>query len=303
MKTPASLAPLLRSGLIDEVIRPVMSGKEAAVYVVRTPQGICCAKVYKEATHRSFRNRAQYEEGRQQRDTRAGRAVLKGSAFGRQEAELAWQAAEAEALRRLDAAGVRVPRPLAFSEGVLLMELIADEFGNPAPRLLDVPLDGDRARSVHEALLRATVRMLCAGVVHGDLSEYNVLLTAAGPVIIDLPQHVDSAINSNAKALFTRDVDHLATYLGRFAPELRRTDYAREVWDLYEQGLLTPDSPLTGRYERVEKAADVDAVMDLIEEARAEAEWRQGMDLVEGHAIKPSRRAGRSSRRQQSKWS
>jgi RIO kinase 1 len=302
MKTPKSLSPLVRGGVIDEVLRPLMSGKEAAVYVVRTPEGIACAKVYKDAIHRNFHNRAQYMEGRLQQDSRQARAMEKGSRYGRQELEQAWRTAEVEALFRLAEAGVRVPKPLAFVHGVLLMELVVDECGEPAPRLIDVPLDEEGALRLHAALCQDIVRMLCVGVVHGDLSEYNVLVTPAGPVIIDLPQHVDSALNNNARALFERDVDHLATFLGRFAPTLRTTDYAREIWDLYEKGLLHPGTKLTGRYERVEKVSDVEGVLEAIADAADEAAARMGLAPVEGHQVKPSRRQGRRNRKRQGRW-
>jgi RIO kinase 1 len=299
MKTPESLEPLLDSGLIEEVLRPLMSGKEAEVYVVRTSDGIACAKVYKDATFRSFQNRAQYMEGRLQQDSRQARAMEKGSSFGRQEVEQAWRSAEVEALFRLADAGVRVPKPLAFAHGVLLMELVVDEQGDPAPRLINVPLDARRALRLHAAVCREAVRMLCVGVVHGDLSEYNVLITPEGPVIIDLPQYVDSAHNNNAKALFARDVDHLATFLGRSAPELLTTDYAREIWDLYEKGLLHPETQLTGRYERVEKESDVEGVLEAIADAAEEAAWRMGGAAVEGHQVKPSRRTGKRNKKRQ----
>ena len=302
MKTPESLEPLLRSGLIDEVLRPIMSGKEAAVYVVRTPEGVACAKVYKDAIHRSFHNRAQYMEGRLQQDSRQARAMEKGSRFGRQELEQAWRSAEVEALFRLADVGVRVPRPLAFVHGVLLMELVVDERGDPAPRLVDVPLDEEGALRLHAAVSKDVVRMLCAGVVHGDLSEYNVLVAPDGPVIIDLPQYVDSALNNNARALFERDVDHLATFLGHLAPKLRATDYAREIWDLYERGLLHPETELTGCYERVEKESDVAAVLEVIADAADEAARRLGFVSVEGHQVKPSRRQGRRNRKRQGRW-
>lgn len=302
MKTPDSLKPLMDSGIIEEVLRPVMSGKEAAVFVVRTREGVVCAKVYKDAIHRTFHNRAQYMEGRAQQDSRQGRAMDKASRFGRQELEQAWRTAEVDALFRLADVGVRVPRPLTFAHGVLLMELVTDEEGEPAPRLVNVPLTEEAALRLHGELCREIVRMLCAGVVHGDLSEYNVLITAQGPVIIDLPQYVDSAMNNNAKALFRRDVDHLASYLGRFAPALRTTDYAREIWDLYEQGLLHPDTELTGRYERVSAEANVGAVLEAIEDAAEEAAWRLGGAAVEGHQIKPGRRQGKRNKKRRTKW-
>ncbi|MFV3292528.1 PA4780 family RIO1-like protein kinase [Pseudomonas sp. NY11955] len=268
MKTPKRIEPLIEDGLVDEVLRPLMSGKEAAVYVVRCGSQVRCAKVYKEANKRSFRQAAEYQEGRKVRNSRQARAMAKGSKYGRKEAEDAWQNAEVAALFRLAGAGVRVPKPYDFQDGVLLMELVTDADGDAAPRLNDVHLEADDARAFHAFVIRQIVLMLCAGLVHGDLSEFNVLLGPDGPVIIDLPQAVDAAANNHAFSMLQRDVDNMAHYFGRFAPELKRTRYAQEMWALYEAGELLPDSPLTGVFEDDEHEADVTGVMREIDAAR-----------------------------------
>ena len=275
MKTPKRIEPLIEDGLVDEVLRPLMSGKEAAVYVVRCGKELRCAKVYKEANKRSFRQAAEYQEGRKVRNSRQARAMAKGSKFGRKEAEEAWQNAEVAALFRLANAGVRVPKPFDFLEGVLLMELVADEYGDAAPRLNDVELDPEQAREYHEFLIRQIVLMLCTGLVHGDLSEFNVLLGPDGPVIIDLPQAVDAAGNNHAFSMLERDVGNMASYFGRFAPELRDTRYAREMWALYEEGKLHPASVLTGQFADDDSVADVNSVMREIEAARLDEARRQ----------------------------
>lgn len=272
MKTPKRLQSLLEDGLIDEVIRPLKSGKEAAIYVVRSGAAVRCAKVYKEADRRGFRQAVQYQEGRTVRNSRRARAMEKGTRYGRAEQEQAWQSAEVQALYRLAAAGVRVPQPHCFVDGVLLMELVVDETGSAAPRLGDVTLTEEQALAFHAALIRDVVRMLCAGTIHGDLSEYNILVAADGPVIIDLPQAVDAAGNNSAAALFERDVANLAACLGRFAPVLADTDYGPEIWQSYQSGTLTPDQVLTGRCARIERTADVREVMREIGAARDE-EW------------------------------
>lgn len=274
MKTPKSIEPLIRDGLVDEVIRPLKSGKEADVFVVRCGGEIRCAKVYKDANKRSFRKAAQYQEGRKVRNSRQARAMEKGTRYGRQQQEEVWQNAEVDALYRLAAAGVRVPKPHCFVDGVLLMELLTDSDGNAAPRLNDLQLTDTQARTYHAALIMEVVRMLCAGIVHGDLSEYNVLVTADGPVIIDLPQAIDAAANNNAAQMLERDVENLALYFGRFAPDLLTTDYGKEIWALYESGELHPAITLTGRFERAQKEADVAGVMQEIDAAREEAEAR-----------------------------
>ena len=270
MKTPKSLESLVRDGLVDEVIRPLKSGKEASVYVVRCGGEIRCAKVYKEANQRNFRQATQYTEGRKVRNSRQTRAMQKGTRYGRKEQEAAWQNAEVDALYRLAGAGVRVPRPHCFVDGVLLMELVTDSEGNAAPRLNDLVLSEAQAREYHDILLRQVVRMLCAGIIHGDLSEYNVLVGRDGPVIIDLPQAVDAAGNNNANRMLGRDVDNLAGYFGRFATDLLTTDYGMEIWTLYESLALHPDVSLTGRFERSRKLVNVGSVLQEIDAAREE---------------------------------
>ena len=282
MKTPKRIEPLVEDGLVDEVLRQLMSGKEAMVYVVRCGEEIRCAKVYKEANKRAFRQSVDYTEGRKTKNSRRARAMEKGSKYGRQATEEAWQSAEVDALYRLAAAGVRVPQAYNFHEGVLLMELITDASGDAAPRLNDIQLPPDVAREYHLRLIREVVRMLCAGIVHGDLSEFNVLVDSHGPVIIDLPQAVDAAGNNNAFSMLERDVRNLATYFGQFAPELLTTDYGMEIWSLYKSGKLLPDSELTGRFQRDERPADVRGVMREVADARKEEEARQRYKLEMG---------------------
>jgi len=275
MKTPKRIAPLVEDGLVDEVIRQLMSGKEATVYVVRCGDEIRCAKVYKEADQRSFRQSVDYTEGRKVKNSRRARAMEKGTRYGRKAQEEAWQSAEVDALYRLAAAGVRVPRPYNFHEGVLLMELVTDSAGNAAPRLNDLTLSAEVSREYHRALITQVVRMLCAGIIHGDLSEYNVLVDSSGPVIIDLPQAIDAAANNQACQLLLRDVQNLAGYFGQFAPELLATDYGNEIWALYQSSHLHPDSVLTGRFEHDEKPVDLNGVMREINDTLKEEEARQ----------------------------
>jgi RIO kinase 1 len=270
MKTPKRLQPLLEDGLIDTVVRQLMSGKEAMVFVVRSGAQTLCAKVYKEAQQRSFRQAVAYTENRKTKNTRQARAMSKGTKFGRQMQEEAWQNAEVDALYRLAAAGVRVPKPHNFHEGVLLMELVMDAQGGAAPRLNDVEFSVEDALRHHRALITEVVRMLCAGVVHGDLSEFNILMGADGPVIIDLPQAVDAAGNQHAAAMLERDVENLRNYFGRFAPELLATQYGKEIWALYEHGTLTPQTELTGLFAAPKKAVDLGGVLREIDDARAE---------------------------------
>ena len=275
MKIPKRLEPLVEDGLIDAVVRQLMSGKEAMIFVVRCGEAIRCAKVYKEANKRSFRQAVDYTEGRKTKNSRRARAMEKGTRYGRKVQEESWQSAEVDALHRLAAAGVRVPAPHNFHEGVLLMELVTDANGEPAPRLNDLEFTADEARACHGTLMREVVRMLCAGIVHGDLSEYNILLGATGPVIIDLPQAVDAAGNNHARDMLVRDVGNLTSYFGRSAPELLTTEYGKEIWALYEQGNLTPDVALTGRFERVMAPVDLKSVVREIDDARAAEAARQ----------------------------
>jgi RIO kinase 1 len=275
MKTPPRLQPLITEGLVDEVIRQLMSGKEATVYMVRCGEEIRCAKVYKDIKQRSFRKNASYQEGRKTKNSRQARAMEKGSRYGRQMQEEAWQSAEVDALYRLAAAGVCVPQPYICHEGVLLMDLVTDADGHPAPRLNDIELTAEQALEFHARLLNQVVRMLCAGIIHGDLSEYNILVGSDGPVIIDLPQAVDAAGNSNASAMLERDVANLASYFSQFAPELATSDYGKEIWRLYQAGSLTPESELTGRIEVDNRIADVGAVLEEVKLALQEEERRR----------------------------
>lgn len=275
MKIPNRLQPLVDDGLVDEVMRRLMSGKEADVYIVRCGTDIRCAKVYKEVAKRNFKQAVQYQEGRKVRNSRRARAMEKGSKFGRKQQEETWQNAEVDALYLLAGAGVRVPQPYDCLNGVLIMELITDESGDVAPRLNDVSMSADQAIEDHALVMRDVVRMLCAGVVHGDLSEFNVLVDEYGPVIIDLPQAVDAAANNNAQAMLTRDVNNMARYYGQFAPELINTQYAKEIWTLYQDGKLTPDVELTGLYAESTETADIDAVMLEIQSILAEEDEKQ----------------------------
>ncbi|WP_372825209.1 PA4780 family RIO1-like protein kinase [Polaromonas sp.] len=286
MKAPPRLQSLIEEGLIDTVVRQLMSGKEAMVYVVRCGDDTRCAKIYKEATQRSFRQAVDYTENRKVKSSRQARAMAKGTKFGRQAQEAAWQSAEVDALYRLAAAGVRVPTPYNFHDGVLLMELVTDERGDAAPRLNDVVLSREDALVHHAMLIGQVVRMLCAGVVHGDLSEFNILLGhhdgVDSPVIIDLPQAIDAAGNNHAARMLLRDVDNLRNFFGRFAPELLHTDFGLEIWDLYQRGMLHVDSPLTGRFERRTAAVDMGSVMREIDDARAEEAARRVRMQVAG---------------------
>jgi len=275
MKTPPGLQALIDDGVIDQVIRPLKSGKEASVYVVRCGDDVRCAKVYKDMGQRSFQARVQYQEGRKVRGSRQARAIGKASKFGRREMEENWKNAEVDALYQLTAAGVRVPQPFGYFNGVLVMELVTDADGYAAPRLGDVALSADTARDYHGFLVRQVARMLCLGLIHGDLSEYNVLVGPDGPVIIDLPQVVSAAGNNAARTMLRRDVGNISICLSRFAPELLDTHYAEEMWALYEQGELHPDTALTGHFTADEHVADVDSVMQSIIDAREEARIRQ----------------------------
>jgi len=275
LKVPKRLKPLVEDGLIDEVIRPLMSGKEADVFIVRCGSEFRCAKVYKEADKRGFKQATLYQEGRKVRNSRRARAMEKSSRYGRREQEQAWQNTEVDALYRLARVGVRVPKPYGCFNGVLLMELICDEHGFEAPRLNDVAMSSTQAVEDHQLMIRYVVRMLCEGLVHGDLSEFNVLVDDYGPVIIDLPQVVNAAANNHAERLFARDVNKITSYYGLFSPEILNTRYAEEIWALYETGELHSEVELTGEYSTVEVDADVDAILEEIKQAMLEEEQRQ----------------------------
>jgi RIO kinase 1 len=275
MKTPKRIQPLVEDGLVDEVLRQLMSGKEATVYAVRCGEEIRCAKVYKDVEQRSFKQAVQYREGRKVRNTRRARAMEKRSSYGRKQQESAWHNAEVDALYKLAAADVRVPQPYGCFDGVLLMELITDEEGLVAPRLADVSLTEEQALEDHAVMMRYVVRMLCAGVVHGDLSEFNVLVDEYGPVIIDLPQAVDAAANNHAEAMLERDVNNMTHYYGQFAPQLVGKLYAGEIWELYEAGDLHPEVELSGGYVASTESADVDGLMEEIKAVMEEEEKRQ----------------------------
>jgi len=275
LKTPTALQPLIDDGVIDEVMRSLKSGKEATVYLVRTGIQTRCAKVYRDMRQRSFQRRAQYQEGRKMRGSRETRAMKKNTRFGRSEHESAWKNAEVDALYRLHAAGVRVPKPYGYFNDVLIMELVTDSGGQPAPRLGEIDLSPEQAREYHEFLMRQIVRMLSIGLIHGDLSEFNVLMGSDGPVIIDLPQVVNAAGNNGALAMLERDVNNIRGTLARFAPELLATEFAREIWSIYEQGELTADRKLTGQFARDETLADSESVLLVVNDAREEAVRRE----------------------------
>jgi len=288
MRVPRRLEPLLDQGVVQDVIRPLLSGKEAEIYLVEARGEERVAKVYKEATHRSFKHRSAYTEGRRVRNTRQQRAMNKRSKHGRKEAEAAWRHAEVDAIYRLRAAGVRVPEPFDFIDGVLVMELVRGHDGLPAPRLADLSFQADEAEEVFDIVLREVVKMLCAGVVHGDLSDFNVLMGVNGPVIIDFPQWVDAAHNRNARRLLVRDVDNLQSFLGRYARTLRKRRYGREMWDLYEHNELRPDTRLTGRFKARPKQDDTFALLREIEELeKAARERREALGLPMRPARKP----------------
>lgn len=289
MKTPKRLEPLIEDGVVDEVMRQLMSGKEATVYVVRCGEEIRCAKVYKEANKRSFRQSVDYTEGRKVKSSRQARAMAKGSKYGKQAQEEAWQSAEVDALYRLAAAGVSVPTPYQFYEGVLIMDLVTDAEGNAAPRLNDVVFTAEEARQHHQSLLKEVVRMLCAGIVHGDLSEFNILLSAHGPIIIDLPQAVDAAGNNHAMSMLERDVGNLADFFGQFAPELINTQYGKEIWALYAKGALIPETVLTGKFKQDDKPVDLKSVVRVIDAVRDD-EAKKQMRLAEAKAALPKPR-------------
>ena len=281
MKIPPRLQPLVEDGLVDDVLSQLMSGKEASVYVVRSGGKICCAKVYKEIDQRSFKKAVTYREGRKVRNSRRARAMEKGSKFGRDEQEKVWQQAEVDALSLLLKVDVRAPIPYGCFDGVLLMELITDADGAVAPRLNDITLTKEQALRDHALMIKYIKRMLCIGLIHGDLSEFNVLVDGQGPVIIDLPQAVDASANNNAKWMFERDVNNMAQYYGRYAPEVLETQYGKEMWALFQAGTLTPETELTGVYIESEIDADIDGLMAEINAVMAEAELRRARFMDE----------------------
>ncbi|MFC0679417.1 PA4780 family RIO1-like protein kinase [Lysobacter korlensis] len=275
MKTPKALEALIDDGVIDEVLRPLKSGKEAAVYVVRSGDDVRCAKVYKDMAQRSFQQRVQYQEGRKVRGSREARAIGKATNYGRKQQEAAWKNTEVDALYLLRDAGVRVPEPYGYYHGVLVMELVTDADGYSAPRLGELELTAEQAREFHAVLVRQVVRMLCCGLIHGDLSEYNVLVGPDGPIVIDFPQVVSAAGNNAARRMLIRDVNNLTASLGRWAPELLDTWYAEEMWALFEAGELQPDTALTGRFVHEQGDVDLDGLRHAINDAREEALIRQ----------------------------
>ncbi|MDR3447599.1 PA4780 family RIO1-like protein kinase [Dyella sp.] len=275
MKTPQGLQALIDDGVIDEVLRPLKNGKEAAVYVVRSGGEIRCAKVYKDMAQRSFQQRVQYQEGRKVRGSREARAIGKASKYGRKQQEVAWKNTEVDALYQLRAAGMRVPEPYGYFHGVLVMELVTDAEGYAAPRLGEIELSAEQAREYHRVLVRQAVLMLCSGLIHGDLSAYNVLVGPDGPIVIDFPQVVSAGGNNAARTMLLRDVNNLTAHLGRWAPELLDTWYGEEMWALFQAGELQPDTELTGEFEPDETEVDLDSIRQSINDAREEALIRQ----------------------------
>jgi len=274
MKMPKRIKPLYEDGIVDEVLSRLMSGKEAIVYVVRCGNDIRCAKVYKEVHQRSFKKAVEYQEGRKSRNSRRGRAMENKSSYGRKQQEEAWQNAEVDALYRLADAGVRVPQAYGCFDGVLIMELILDAEGLVAPRLNDISLTPEQAMKDHASIMNDVATMLSVGVIHGDLSEFNVLQDEFGPVIIDLPQAVNASGNNNAKAMLERDVSNMTNYYAQFSPEIANSQYAKEIWDLYESGELRADFQLTGQFEEEDVEADVDDVILQIKAAFEEEQAR-----------------------------
>jgi RIO kinase 1 len=292
MKTPESLSTLVEYGIIQEVVRPLMSGKEAQVYVVVADGEECVAKVYKEANQRTFKHRSDYTEGRRTRNTRDQRAMSKRTQHGRKKDEDAWRNTEVEMIYRLRDAGVRVPAPINFVEGVLVMELVKDAEGHAAPRLGDLVFSPDEAVEIYLQLIREVVRMLCAGVIHGDLSDFNVLMAVDGPVVIDFPQAVQPTHNPNGQKLLLRDVENLHRFLARFAPGQSIRPYGQEIWSLFQANRLEPDTQLTGLHRGPEGKADTGDVMALIEDANRDEHFRRhGREVDEDDEFEPAPRS------------
>ncbi|HWV36873.1 MAG TPA: RIO1 family regulatory kinase/ATPase [Vulgatibacter sp.] len=258
MNDPLEL--LLADGVIDEVVSRLKSGKEADVWLVVHEGRLVAAKIYKERSSRNFKNNAGYTEGRRVRNSRTQRAIDKGSRFGQAAAEEAWKSAEADSLYKLHAAGVRVPTPVMFYEGVLLMELVTGADGHPAPRLIDAGIRPAEAAALYADLRAQVVKMLCCDLIHGDLSPYNVLLGAEGPTIIDFPQTIAAAANNQAACYFRRDLENLRHFFAGLDRSLHgRAGDAREIWRAYERRELTPDfepreAPRPERPRREEEA-------------------------------------------------
>jgi RIO kinase 1 len=276
MKVPESLAPLMDAGVIQQVVQPLMSGKEAACYIVVARERYCVAKVYKEAMNRSFRQRSDYTEGRKVKNSRSARALAKRSKYGSAVAEDQWRSAEAETLFRLYAAGVIVPEPIDFYEGVLLMALVTDHNGRPAPRVVDCTFTPKEALTIYEFLLTQVIKMLLNGIVHGDLSDFNVLMSETGPVIIDFPQATDPANNRNAKKLLIRDVDNLRDLFARYNPKLQNRQDGLELYTLFETNKLQLDTRLTGKVKRSNKRANTRSLLQELEAVEREARRQRG---------------------------
>ncbi|MBS1121486.1 MAG: hypothetical protein H6Q90_3714 [Deltaproteobacteria bacterium] len=232
---------LVADGVIDEVLGRLKSGKEANISLVRRGDQTFAAKVYKDRATRSFKNNTEYKEGRKVRNTRTQRAMDSGGQFGRDAAEQEWKSAEADALFKLHGTGVRVPTPIMFYEGVLLMELVRDAEGRPAPRLIDVAIPPEEACAVFADLVAQMISMLCCDVIHGDLSPYNILAAAEGPTIIDFPQVISAVHSSRAEFFFLRDFDNVGRFLAGFDRSLaiHRAD-GRAIWRAYVSRELTP---------------------------------------------------------------
>ncbi|MBZ0234860.1 MAG: hypothetical protein K8M05_21210 [Deltaproteobacteria bacterium] len=232
---------LIADGVIDEVLGRLKSGKEADISLVRRGTDVIAAKVYKDRATRSFKNNSDYREGRKVRNSRTQRAIDRGGRFGRDAAEQAWKSAEADALYKLVGSGVRVPEPVMFYEGVLLMDLVRDAEGRPAPRLIDVAIQREAAMGVYADLVAQMIAMLCHDLIHGDLSPYNILASAHGPTIIDFPQVVSAAHSSRAEYFFLRDFDNVVRFLAGFDPSLAvHAADGRAIWRAYVSRELTP---------------------------------------------------------------